>query len=84
MFGLLYTCRGNLCGHTFAASKNTKRLISGQQLLDDKPENNIWRQHALPPDVVLENFQAALAFEGGVGLLDRHLVVPFEPAIVEI
>lgn len=43
-----------------------------------------WQQHRLPPDVVLENFQAALAFKGGVGLLDCHTAVSLEPAIVEL
>lgn len=66
------------------ARKNTKMLISGQQMLDNESGNNTRQQQGLPPDVVLENFQAALAFEGGVGLLNRHVAVSLKAAIVEI
>lgn len=59
-------------------------LISGLQKLGNEPGNNNWQQDALPPDVVFENFQAALAFESGVGLLDRHAAVSLKPAIVEV
>lgn len=42
------------------------------------------RKHDLRPDVVLENFQTALALEGGVGLLNLHAAVSLEAAVVEI
>lgn len=42
------------------------------------------RKHDLRPDVVLENFQTALALEGGVGLLNLHAAISLEAAVVEI
>lgn len=64
--------------------RKTNKLVSHINCVINKTGNNRWQQDALSPDVVLENFQAALAFEGGIGLFNPHTAVSFKSAIVEI
>lgn len=68
------------------ASENTKMPFSGQQIPSNVRhwDSSRWQKHALLPDVVLENFQTALALEGGVGLLNRHTAVSLKLAVVEL